>query len=108
MSALIRMSSGDFLKKFTKEFDYKDYRFLLISEDIKTKKHKNVYPLKCLIPPANAISEFVANGFSEKYVRKYSEYLAKPKMALLIATIVKMVVAEHRNVVLLCSDKEDC
>ena len=107
MGVLIRMSSGDFLNKFIKEFDYNDYRFLLISEDIKTEKHKNVFTLKCLIPPAHTISEFVANGFSDKYVKKYAEYLNHPKIALLIGTIVRMVVAENRKVVLMCSDKEN-
>lgn len=107
MGVIIRMNSKDFLDKFIKKFDYKDYRFLLISEAIKSKKHENAYPLSCLIPPTNAISEFIANGYSEKYVKKYVQHLQQPKMDLLISTIVRMAVVENRNVVLLCSESED-
>lgn len=107
MGVLIRLKSGEFLDKFIKEFDYKDYRFLLISDDIKSKDHKNVYPLRSLLPTTDAISEFISNGYTEKYIKRYVKYLQTPKIALLIATIVRMVVAENRKVILMCSDHEN-
>lgn len=107
MGVLLRVKSSEFLDKFIKEFDYKDYRFLLISDDIKTKGHKNVFPLNSLLPTTDAISEFITYGYTEKYVKKYVNYLQTPKIALLIATIVRMAVTEERKVVLMCSDNEN-
>lgn len=107
MGAIIRMSSKEFLKKFVKEEDYRKFNFLLISEDIKNnKEYNNVYSLKALIPPPNIISIFVNEGRSDKYVRKYIDYLRFPKVEALLTVIVKLAIIENSNVILLCSESE--
>ena len=107
MACIIRMSSDKFLDKFIKEYDYKKFNFLLISEDIKTnKKYKNVYSLPTLIPPPNVITEFVSNGFSGRYVKKFGDYLQTPRVEAMITIMVKLCLVENANVILLCSKAE--
>ena len=85
MACIIRMKSDEFLDKFIKEHDYRRFNFLLISENVQTeKKYKNVYPIPTLIPPPNIISEFVANGHTPKYVKKYLDYIQTPRVEAMI------------------------
>ena len=108
MGAIIRMSSKEFLKSFVKNEDYRKFNFLLISEDIKNEnKYKNVNSIPTLIPPPNIISVFINEGFGDKYVKKYINYLQVPRVEAILTVIVKLAVVENTNVVLLCSEKED-
>lgn len=108
MGAIIRMSSKEFLKSFVKNEDYRKFNFLLISEDIKNEnKYKNVNSIPTLIPPPNIISAFINEGFSDKYIKKYINYLQIPRVEAILTVIVKLAVVENTNVVLLCSEKED-
>ena len=108
MAVIMKMVSDTFLNKFIKDEDYKNFNFLLVSENIKTdKKYKNVYVLNSLIPPANVISEFIANGNSDRYMKKYVDYLSTSKPSTLIAVAVKLAALENSNVVLLCTKDED-
>lgn len=102
------MSSKEFLNKFIKEEDYRKFNFLLISEDIKTdKKYKNVFSIPTLIPPPNIISVFVNEGYSDRYIKKYIDYLRIPKVEALLTVMVKLAVVENSNVIMLCSKSED-
>lgn len=108
MGAIIRMSSKEFLKTFVKKEDYRKFNFLLISEDITSLgKYKNVNSIPTLIPPPNVVSVFVNEGLSDKYVKKYINYLQLPRVEAILTVIVKLAIVENTNVVLLCSEKED-
>lgn len=108
MACIIRMSSDEFLDKFIKKHDYRKFNFLLISEDIKTvNKYKNVYSIPTLIPPYNVVSEFVANGYSAEYMKKYLDYISTPRVEAMITIMVKLCVIDNSNVIMLCSKAED-
>jgi len=108
MACIIKMSSDEFLDKFIKDFDYKKFNFLLISENVKTeKKYRNVYAIPSLIPPANVISEFIANGYTNDYVKKYLDYLSTPRVEAMITIMVKLAIVDNSNVIMLCSKAED-
>ena len=107
MGCIIKMTSDTFLDKFIKENDYKKFNFLLVSENIKTEnKYKNVYVLKSLIPPPNVLTEFITNGKTDKYVKKYADYLQTSKPATMIAVAVKLAAIENSDVVLICTKEE--
>lgn len=108
MACIIQMSSDKFLDSFIKKYDYKKFNFLLISEDVKTsKKYKNVYSIPTLLPPPNIVSEFVARGYTNKYVKKYVDYLQTPRVEAMITVLVKLCVIDNSNVILLCSKAEN-
>jgi len=108
MAAIIKMNSKEFLDDFLKNFNYKKYNFLLVSQDIKTeKKYDNVYATPSLIPPPNVVSELLGSGNASKYEKKYVNYLSNPKVESLITVLVKLATVENSNVVLLCSKDED-
>lgn len=108
MGAIIRMDSKQFLKKFVKDENYKNFNFILVSEDVKTvNKYSNVYAIRSLLPPPNILSIFVNEGMSDKYIKKYIDYLSNPKIEAMLTVIVKLAVIENSNVVLLCSKNED-
>lgn len=107
MGVIMKMTSDTFLDKFIKDNDYKKFNFLLVSENIKTdKKYKNVYVLNSLIPPPNVISEFIQNGISDRYVKKYADYLQTANPTTMIVVAVKLAVIENSNVVLMCTKDE--
>jgi len=106
MASIIKMNSTEFFD-FVDRYDYREFNFLLISKDITTTgKYNNVFKLDSLIPAPNIVSEFITNGYSKKYKKKYLKYLSNEKVDLIIATIVKLAVVENTDVVLLCSDNE--
>lgn len=108
MAVIIKMDSKEFLDDFVKEFNYKKYNFLLVSQDIKTKKtYDNVYAIPSLIPPPNVIAKLINSGKASDYEKKYVQYLSAPKQDALITVLVKLAVVENSNVVLLCSKDED-
>lgn len=108
MATIIRMTSDEFIKKFIKKEDYKKYNFLLVSDDISTdKSFGNVYSLKALLPPPNIMSVYINEGYSSKYRDKYFNYLSNPRVEGLLTVIVKLVVVDKSDVVLLCSKNED-
>lgn len=107
MATIIRMGSDEFVKKFIKKEDYKKFNFLLVSDDVFTdKSFDNVYSLKALLPPPNIISVFINEGYSERYRDKYFKYLSNPRVEGLLTVIVKLVVVDKSDVVLLCSKNE--
>lgn len=107
MATIIKISSDELIKKFIKKEDFKKFNFLLISEDITTNKdYDNIHSIKALIPPPNLITEFINNGVSVKYREKYFRYLNNPRVEALLTVIVKLVVIENSDVVLLCSENE--
>ena len=106
MGSIIKMGSQDFFD-FVDRYDYREFEFVVISNDIRHNgKHENVAQLQRLIPPANIVSEFITNGYTKKYKKKYMKYLSRPEVEALIITIVQMAVVKDINVVLLCSDNE--
>ena len=107
MPTVITMNSKEFLKKFVKNYDYSKFVFFVISQDVKSKgKYDNVYNVQSLLPPPYIVSEYVNNGISDEYVSKYMNYLSMPKNEALLTVMVKMCVADNRDIVLLCSDNE--
>lgn len=108
MASIIKLDSKDFLDDFIKRFNYKKYNFLLVSQDIKTKKkYDNVYATPSLIPPPNLIGGLLRDGDVDKYEKKYLKYLSNPKVDSLITVLVKLATVDNSNVVLLCSKEED-
>ena len=108
MACIIKMASDDFLDNFLKKFDYKKFNFLLVSENIQTtKKYKNVYSIPSLLPPPNIISEFISNGPTERYAKKYYDYISTPRVEAMITILVKLAIIDNSNVILLCSKAED-
>ena len=108
MGSIIILRSDKFLDSFVEKFNYKNFNFVLISSDIKTKrKYKNVYPLKALIPPSKALSCMMNGNDEHEYKIKYFKHLAKPTVEIYLTTIVKLAVIENTNVVLMCSKHED-
>lgn len=107
MSCIIRMTSGEFLDKFIKKHDYRKFNFLLISENITTDdKYRNVYAGPSLIPPQNIISTFIHEGYTERYVKKYLDYLQTPRVEALITAAVKLAIIDNSNVIMVCSEAE--
>ena len=109
MACIIRMTSVEFLDKFIKKHDYKKFNFLLISEDIKTtNQYKNVYAIPSLIPPPNIISDYITgDGYSEKYIKNYLDYIQTPRVEAMITVAVKLAIIDNANVVLICSKAEN-
>ncbi len=107
MGAIIRMSSKTFVEDFIKNENYKNFTFLLASNDIKTRgNYDNIYSMKVLIPPVSSLRSYVEQGVNKKYIKKYIEYLETRKMETILSVIVKAAVVEEQNVVILCSEEE--
>ena len=107
MAVIVKMTSDDFLSKFVKDFNYKKFNFLLVSQDIKTtQKYKNVYALPSLIPPTPIMSAIINNGDKKKAIKKYREYLLTPRALTLMTILVRLAVVDNSNVVLICSEDE--
>ena len=108
MACIIRMSSDEFLEKFIKKFDYRKFNFLLVSEHVQTvKKYRNVYAIPTLLPTPNMISEFINHGYTDRYVKKYVDYISTPRVEAMITIMVKLAIVDNSNVILLCSKAED-
>lgn len=107
MGCIIRMDSEKFVMKFLKEYDANDFQFILVSDNITTtKKYKNIMAIPALIPPPNVISEYINEGFSKDYKKKYLDYLKKDDVNALVSILVKAAMGDMR-LVLLCSKSED-
>jgi len=107
MGCVIRMNSEEFIADFLKEFNPDDFQFILISENITTKRrYKNVMPIKALIPPPNVAQIFINDGMCKSYESKYFDYLKKKDVEALITIIAKSALS-GMNLVLICSKSED-
>lgn len=108
MAHLIKMDSVTFLNDMMENKENPDkFTFLVVSRDITVNgKNKNVYPLDKLIPTPQVLTEFIDNGYTKKYEKKYLKYLETHNCRMLLATIAKIVTVEETNVVLLCSEHE--
>ena len=108
MASIIRMTSSEFLKKFSKKYNYKHYNFILVSEDIKNnKKHGNVYSIPELMPKPKALTKWFDNKDWKGYYKAYYQYLGGGNIEIYITTLVKLCVMEGADVILLCSDQEN-
>lgn len=108
MSTIITMNSKEFLKKFIRKYDYRDYQFLLISNNIKsTGKHKEAYSLDSLTPTSLTLSTLINGNDKKAYKRKYLNHLSSPKNDGLITLIMKLMVFDEADVILLCTEEEE-
>lgn len=108
MAHLITMDSITFLNKMMKDKHNPDkFNFLVVSKDISTNgDNKNVYVLDKLLPKPQVLTEFIDQGFTKKYAKKYMNQLEEHNNKILLATIAKIVTVEETNVVMLCSEHE--
>lgn len=107
MGCIIKMDSEKFIMKFLKQYDAADFQFILVSNNITTtKKYKNIMAVPALIPPPNIIAEYINDGFSKDYKKKYLDYLKRDEINALVSIIVKAAMGDMK-LVLLCSKSED-
>jgi recombinational DNA repair ATPase RecF len=105
MSQLILVSS-DKLVQFALENDIKNYNFIVISRNIRNSgEFNNVFSIPPLIPPSAIMANYI-NGDKNKYRERYFSYLTSPLPESLITTLVKLLLIDDSNVVLICSEME--
>lgn len=107
MSVIIRMDSKELMKDFLPFIDdHKDFQFITISENVTTSgKHENVKSIPRLIPPQEAVNEFI-EGNKKRYKQLYFNYLSNQSIEAFIYIIVKAAVENNLRIVLLCSEFE--
>lgn len=108
MGCIVTMNSEKLYKKFLPEIDDTSaFQFITISEDIKTsKKMRNIAPMPSLMPPPQ-LSKLFNNGEKQEFYDGYARYLQSPSIDFYIAAIVKSVISNDFQLILLCSKSED-
>lgn len=84
-----------------------DYSFIIISDDITTEgKFKNVNMAQHLMPTPRIASLFINDGFSDEYQGEYFMWINRPENLSTIALIIKAVIKDKRDVILINSPSE--
>lgn len=101
------MDSKEFLKKFCKSYDYRNFQFILISQNIKSeKKYKEAYQLDALMPSTITLASIIHNGDTKTFKAKYSAQLLSEKCDGLITLMMKLLIKDGKNIVLMCTPEE--
>lgn len=104
--AIIELKGNEFFEKFIENEIYEDYQFLLISTDIESRgEYKNVTPIPRLIPNSY-IMEYFMEGRKKQYKREYENFLRREEIRAIITVIMKSVIVDKFNIVLMCSEEE--
>lgn len=107
MASIILMKTSEFINEFCGKYNHRNFNFLLISNDVKTKgKYNNVTQLRSLLPPTNAVSAYLNGSDKQAYHQKYYKHLASAQNDSILTTVVKLAAIDDTNIVFLCTDDE--
>lgn len=103
---IIQLEGDEFFTKFVPNEIHTDYQYLLVSTDIETTgEHKNVMPMKQLIPNGYIMQYFMDDA-KKQYKFEYENFLLRDEIRSMITVIMKTVIDNNFKVILMCSEEE--
>lgn len=107
--ASISFTTDKKLKKLKGKFNPHDFEFILVSDDVhsrkKSKKEEtNISDASALKPPSEILSQII-NNHIDTFVDHYTQFLDIER-ADIIAVIIEAAINKEMDVVLVCSDDE--